>query len=120
MPVRLREDELRGRHGGAEEAEEADDERIRRDVCVRLADNPSVDPSNMDVQVAAGEVTLEGTVDSRDERRRAEEIARAVRGVASVRNLLGYETAEGGRTSGTAPGMAGEAPRRPARTREQA
>ena len=40
------------------------------------------------MQVSGGEVTLTGTVDSRDARRRAEDIAEAVSGVSYVMNNL--------------------------------
>lgn len=95
------------------------DERIHEDVCDRLADDPTLDPSNIEVRVDGGEVVLEGLVDTRDEKRRAEDIAESASGVRNVKNLLRYETAEGGRTTGTAPGMAGEAPETPARGRRR-
>lgn len=51
------------------------DERIREDVCDRLCDDPFVDASDMEVNVNNGEVTLTGTIESRDDKRRAEGIA---------------------------------------------
>ncbi|MFC5797214.1 BON domain-containing protein [Sphingopyxis terrae] len=47
-----------------------------------------LDASRLDVRVAAGEVSLSGAVDSRQSRRRAEDIAEAVRGVRHVRSDL--------------------------------
>ena len=64
------------------------DERIREDVSERLAEQRWVDPSDIEVSVAQGEVTLAGTVRSRDEKFHAEEVAAAVRGVADVQNRL--------------------------------
>lgn len=62
------------------------DERIREDVCDRLSEDPMVDASEIDVSVENCEVTLTGTVKSRDERRRAEDCAERVMGVRHVQN----------------------------------
>jgi osmotically-inducible protein OsmY len=64
------------------------DERIREDVSDRLADDPYVDASEVEVGVSGGEVTLSGTVDGRAARRRAEDLAEGVSGVAHVQNNL--------------------------------
>ncbi|HEY8564790.1 MAG TPA: BON domain-containing protein [Beijerinckiaceae bacterium] len=64
------------------------DERIREDVSDRLTDDPQVDASEVDVAVADGEVTLSGTVSSRFEKRRAEDVAESVSGVTHVQNNL--------------------------------
>jgi osmotically-inducible protein OsmY len=64
------------------------DDRIREDVCDRLTDESSLDASNIDVAVAKCEVTLSGTVASRDQRRRAEDCAELVSGVRHVQNNL--------------------------------
>ncbi|WP_211193755.1 BON domain-containing protein [Pyxidicoccus fallax] len=63
------------------------DERIREDVCERLMDSP-YDASDVDVQVKDGEVTLTGTVKSRQERRNIEDLVVAVRGVHDVFNRV--------------------------------
>jgi hypothetical protein len=47
-----------------------------------------VDASNIEVAVSSGEVTLAGTVDSRDAKRRAEDCADRVSGVRNVQNNL--------------------------------
>jgi hypothetical protein len=78
------------------------DDRIREDVCDRLTDDPTIDATDVSVKVADGEVTLSGTVDSRDEKRRAEDTAEFVTGVRNVQNLLRVEERAG------APGMATE------------
>jgi hypothetical protein len=62
------------------------DERIQEDVCHRLTEDPAVDASNIEVVVSNREVTLLGTVPSREQRRRAEECAEQVAGVAHVQN----------------------------------
>lgn len=64
------------------------DERIREDVCDRLCDDRMVDASEIDVAVAGSEVTLSGTVNTREERRRAEDCVEQVLGVTHVQNNL--------------------------------
>ena len=64
------------------------DERIKEDVCDRLADNPLIDASEIDITVKDREVILTGTVESRDDKRRAEDIAESVSGVSNVQNQL--------------------------------
>lgn len=80
------------------------DERIREDVCDRLTDDPSVDASEVDVQVSQCEVTLSGTVSSRDQRRRAEECAERVSGVKHVQNNIRVNAETSGSSSGTSGG----------------
>lgn len=62
------------------------DERIRDDVCHRLTQDPDVDASNVEVTVVGREVTLSGTVPTREQRRQAEDIAEQVGGVSHVQN----------------------------------
>lgn len=64
------------------------DERIREDICDRLTDDHRVDASDIDVQVSKGEVTLAGSVRSRDEKRSAEDVVDRVSGVREVNNHL--------------------------------
>jgi osmotically-inducible protein OsmY len=84
------------------------DERIREDVCDRLAQHGYVDASDIDVRVSDGEVTLEGSVRERQEKRLAEDVAERVAGVRDVHNLLRVNR-EGPRREG------GEQPGRPFR-----
>src|SRR3954454_1900986 len=63
-------------------------DRIREDVNDRLTDDWRVDASEIEVIVSGTEVTLSGTVASRDQRRRAEDIAESVSGVTHVQNNL--------------------------------
>lgn len=87
------------------------DERIREDVCDRLTDDPFVDASDVEIGVVNGEVTLSGTVTSREARRRAEDTVERVLGVQHVQNNLrvqrpgmgGMMDATGGMTAGTVP-----------------
>lgn len=64
------------------------DERVREDVCDRLSDDDEVDASDITVTVKDGEVTLEGTVETRQAKHRAEDIADSVSGVRDVHNRL--------------------------------
>jgi hypothetical protein len=66
------------------------DERIREDVCERLAD-AALDASDIDVKVTDGEVLLEGTVPDRWTERAAQDVACRVRGVKSCHNHLRVE-----------------------------
>lgn len=68
------------------------DDRIREDVSDRLSDESWLDASEIEVSVDKGEVTLNGTVDSRDDKRRAEDIAEEVSGVRHVQNNLRLHT----------------------------
>jgi hypothetical protein len=63
-------------------------ERIRDDVSDRLTDDPYVDASEIEVQVQNGEVTLNGSVENRNQRHRVELIAEQVSGVHHVQNNL--------------------------------
>lgn len=64
------------------------DERIREDVCDVLTDHPMVDASDVEVAVHSGEVTLSGSVSSREEKRLAEDIIENLSGVKDVSNQL--------------------------------
>jgi osmotically-inducible protein OsmY len=64
------------------------DERIREDVCDRLTQHGHLDASQIRVQVHQGEVTLQGTVDSRQAKRMAEDTAESVAGVHDIQNQL--------------------------------
>jgi hypothetical protein len=64
------------------------DERIREDVYERLMEHPYVDSTDVEVSVSQGEVTLEGTVPDRWEKRLAEDLAEGVFGVTEVYNRL--------------------------------
>jgi hypothetical protein len=64
------------------------DERIHDEVCERLTDDHFVDASDITVEVADGEVTLSGTVASRDQKRRAESALDRIAGVQDVHNRL--------------------------------
>ena len=63
------------------------DERIREDVCDRLAGS-YLDASDVEVQVSSGEVTLTGTVPNRQTKYQIEETSDQVSGVRDVHNRL--------------------------------
>lgn len=64
------------------------DERIREDVSERLSDDPQLDASDITVSVEGGDVTLEGLVDDRRSKRRAEDLIERISGVNHVQNNL--------------------------------
>lgn len=81
--------ETAGRHAGrGPRGYQRSDERIREDVAEILWEHGEIDASDIDVTVANGEVTLEGTVDSRWTKRMAEDAAYKARGVNDVHNRL--------------------------------
>jgi hypothetical protein len=79
----------RGRFSGrGPKGYQRSDERIREDVNERLTDHPDIDASEIEVQVREGEVTLTGTVEDRQTKRRAEDVAESVSGVKEIHNQL--------------------------------
>ena len=64
------------------------DDRIREDVCERLAFDHDVDASDIEVNVNGATVVLSGSVNDRYAKRRAEDIAEAVWGVKDVQNQI--------------------------------
>lgn len=68
------------------------DASIREDVCERLTVAPELDPSEVSVEVADGEVKLTGSVDTRWAKRYCEDLAYSVRGVMDVQNQLRITT----------------------------
>jgi len=64
------------------------DTRIREEICDRMTDDPMLDASQISVEVRDGEVILTGSVTSRDQKRRAEDVADRVSGAKDVTNQL--------------------------------
>ena len=90
------------------------DERIKEDVNDRLGDG-YLDATEIEVAVSNAEVTLTGTVQTRSDKRRAEDIAESVSGVSNVENRLRVKESSLNRntnlgttsstgTTGTSPG----------------
>lgn len=70
------------------------DERIKDDVNDRLSDDSFIDASEIDVTCEGCEVVLTGTVDTKEEKRRAEDIAERISGVKNVENRLKVRSRE--------------------------
>lgn len=96
-PFNNREQDYRGTSGSAQPSSHRGrgpknysrtDERIRDEVCERLTQDHMVDPSDVEVMVSSGEVTLRGTIGDRSMKRRAEYLADSVTGVQDVHNEL--------------------------------
>jgi osmotically-inducible protein OsmY len=64
------------------------DDRIREDISECLTIHGQIDASDIEVVVDNAEVTLHGTVDSRQVKRMAEDVAELVLGVRDVHNRL--------------------------------
>jgi osmotically-inducible protein OsmY len=67
---------------------EGEDERLQADVSDRLAAELLAQAAQIQVNVTHREVTLAGTVDTSEARRRAESVAGSIAGVVSVMNNL--------------------------------
>ena len=86
---RRRVDKINGPHKGKGPRDyRRSEDRIREDVCDRLADDDYVDASNINVQIQNDEVVLSGTVNSREEKRRAEDVVESISGVRNVENRI--------------------------------
>ena len=64
------------------------DERIKEDVSEQLTQHPDIDPSEVEIRVQSGEVTLTGTVDNRQAKRLIEDLVEMASGVKEVNNQL--------------------------------
>jgi hypothetical protein len=100
-----------GRHRRAPQGYKRSDERIRENICDRLMEMDDLDPSNISVQVTAGEVTLEGSVDDRRAKYIVEELAESILGVQDVNNRLRirreFDSSSGNRNQGSRPESGG-------------
>lgn len=72
------------------------DDRIHDDVCDALARHPHIDASEIEVVVKEGEVTLTGTIDSRQAKRLAEDVSERCSGVRDVHNQIRVANASSG------------------------
>ncbi|MDB5494469.1 MAG: hypothetical protein JWP86_1806 [Phenylobacterium sp.] len=64
------------------------DERINDEAHERLTDDAWLDATNISISVSGGEVTLSGTVNSREAKHRAERVIEDISGVNHVQNNL--------------------------------
>jgi hypothetical protein len=78
------------------------DDRIREEISDELTDHPDIDASEIEIEVKDGEVTLTGTVDSRDAKRMTEDVVERSSGVTHVSNQL--RVSNGLRMSGGSSG----------------
>jgi osmotically-inducible protein OsmY len=78
----------RSHRGKGPQGYKRSDERISEDAHERLTDDAWLDASDIAVSVSAGEVTLSGTVQSREAKHRAERIVEHLNGVTHVQNNL--------------------------------
>src|SRR5919106_1174361 len=64
------------------------DDKIHEEIWELLTNNADLDATEIELHVEAGEVTLTGSVDSRDARWLAEDLVSSVSGVREVNNRL--------------------------------
>jgi osmotically-inducible protein OsmY len=64
------------------------DDKIHEEIWELLTNNPDLDASDVELHVESGEVTLTGTVDSRDAKWLTEDLVTSVTGVREVNNRL--------------------------------
>ncbi|MBL8554497.1 MAG: BON domain-containing protein [Phenylobacterium sp.] len=83
-----RDDAYRGARGLGPKGYQRSDERISEEVHQRLTDDSWIDASGVNVSVSGGEVTLSGTVESREAKHRAERLVEDLSGVKHVQNNL--------------------------------
>jgi hypothetical protein len=79
--------------GRAPKGYQRSDDRIREDICDRLMMS-WMDAERVEILVRDGEVTLQGMVKSRDEKRAIEALAESVLGVKDVHNTLRVDRGE--------------------------
>ena len=113
---RCRQDQQREHRGRGPKGYRRSDERIKEDVNDRLSDDYYLDASDVEVTVSNTEVTLTGTVNNRNDKRRAEDLAESVSGVSNVENRLrvkqqsgygNYSTSGTGTSTGASMGTTG-------------
>lgn len=86
---RRRTDKREGPHRGkGPKGYSRTDDRIREDINERLYHDSHVDASEVEIKVENGEAVISGAVDSREAKRRIEDIAESIPGVRDVENRL--------------------------------
>ena len=84
------------------------DDRIRDEICERMAHHPHLDASDIDIRVQGGDVTLQGSVNDRWAKRWAEDVAEGIWGVKQVHNQIRVST--GGFGNEAREGETGQSP----------
>jgi hypothetical protein len=82
------------------------DDRVREETCDCMTDDPMLDASEITVEGNRGEVILSGTVTSRDQKRRTEDVAERISGVKDVTNQLRVSREATGHSHTAAPPVA--------------
>src|SRR5690606_34248740 len=72
------------------------DARIHEEICERLSDDATVDATDIDIKVKDGVVQLEGSVETRRMKHRAEDIVADCSGVKDIENRLTIAHAQAG------------------------
>jgi BON domain len=90
-----RYDQESGRPGYGPQGWERTSDSLRNEICEILTRHGQIDASGVRVTVDNGEVTLEGTVGSRREKRLAEQLLDLVHGLKDVHNRLRIEESGG-------------------------
>lgn len=70
------------------------DELLREILCERLTEDPFIDAVDVSVDVDDGEVTLSGTITSRFQKMRIEDLVADTTGVTEIHNMLAVRTNE--------------------------
>lgn len=70
------------------------DERLKEIICERLTDDPFIDASEVNIDVSGGEVTLQGTVQVRQQKFAIEDVVADVSGVTEIHNRLSVASEE--------------------------
>lgn len=78
-------------------------ERIQEDVCDRLTDDDYLDASNISVEIQGNDVVLTGTVNSREQKRRAEDLVERISGVQNVENRIRIDRSVEGNNTFSGP-----------------
>jgi hypothetical protein len=87
---------MAGPHSGrGPQGYQRSDARIEEDVCEHLTHHGMLDASGIQVRVENGEVTLAGTVESRQAKRLAEDILDSISGVRDIHNQLRVQRDQG-------------------------
>jgi osmotically-inducible protein OsmY len=78
-----------GSHSGQRpQFQRRSDDKIRDEIWELLTNHADLDASEVELHVESGEVTLTGTIDSRDAKWLAEDLVTSVFGVREVNNRL--------------------------------
>jgi hypothetical protein len=80
--------ESQQQRGRAPKGWKRSDDRIKDDICESLEYRSNINAEDIDIQVKDGEVTLSGTVRSRQEKRQIEDVVEQAMGVSEVHNQL--------------------------------